>query len=152
MPSLVDDPSFLADLDVLDNGLIGTATVSRVVPSVAAAPIVLQPGSHRPLLDLFPLTPRVARIPPPSERATIAAPHPGRTLRVAAPAVDREPDRRAHAAADLDVDSSDGRDWLRFVGAGVLFALLATVGASAAALVFHDRVQTIVARWHSSQP
>ena len=174
MPSLVDDPSFLADLDALDNGLIGTATVSRVVPSVAAAPIVLQPGSRRPLLDLFPLNPRVARMPAPFEGATVAASEPVRTLRFAAPvdreaapqprydesafgseepAFRREQDVRSRPAPKLeDIDTANGSDWLRFVGAGVLFVLLASVGASAAALVFHERVQAIVARWHSPQP
>jgi len=51
--------------------------------SAADAPIVLQPGSRRPLLDLFPPEASADRLSPPLLRGTTPAPQLARPLRVA---------------------------------------------------------------------
>ena len=105
-PSLVDDPEFLADLEELDRGLAAPRKGKRVSHAAIAvsraasaplasisergpaeAPIVLQPGSKRPLLDLFPPEPASAmpRVPAPLGRGTTSAPRLARPMRVAAP-------------------------------------------------------------------
>ena len=108
-PSLVDDATFLADLEALDDGLIHTTIRSssaisrtlerptltqtpaapRFVSNAGDVPIVLQPGSRRPLLDLFPAVPTPARLTPLARGAT-PAPHVGRPLRVPAPSSDSD--------------------------------------------------------------
>jgi len=105
-PSLVDDPEFLADLEELDRGLNAPRKPTRVSHAATAvshaasapvaspvecgpadAPIVLQPGSKRPLLDLFPSEPTSAmqHVPAPLGRGTTSAPRLPRPMRVAAP-------------------------------------------------------------------
>lgn len=103
--SIADDPDFLADLDELDRGLgpardrqtrvrkpaatLEPATRSPTAsPFLAASeiPIIAQPGSRRPLLDLFPPVPTG---PPDLARGLAAAPNmPGspRRLSLAPPA------------------------------------------------------------------
>jgi general secretion pathway protein A len=112
-PSLADDPEFLADLDELDRGLTESraprkspaaraaapAGRPRAAPSPPASqsgvsfergapsepPIVLQPGTRRPLLDLFPAPPSTAgRLPEPLARGTAAAPKLARPPRATA--------------------------------------------------------------------
>lgn len=64
-----EDPAFQAGLDELDRGLVD-------------GPIVLQPGTRRPLLDLFPPVPTVReRHPARLARDPAATPHPPSPLR-----------------------------------------------------------------------
>lgn len=111
-PSLADDPAFVAGLDALDRGLLNDSLPSDpppappppspprlsrshpVVPAirsnVADLPIVIQPDSGRPLLDLFPLSltsPAVEHGPSPS-RAPVPTPRAAPPLTPA-----RSPDR-----------------------------------------------------------
>lgn len=86
-PSLADDPAFQAGLDDLDRGLadstvppparplrrVATTPPSMRVPSALDVPIVLQPGTRRPLLDLFP-TNLTAAPPPPAQRRRVIEP------------------------------------------------------------------------------
>ena len=100
---LADDPRFMESLDDLDRGVTNepsTPFTQHQAPSASAsdslivtpfptrsaydAPIVIPPGSRRPLLDLFPPAPttspprpdRVPRAHPAADRAPTPAPRP----------------------------------------------------------------------------
>jgi general secretion pathway protein A len=112
--SLVDDPKFAAQLDDLDRGLVdqnvksparrrqraptdvaaaprGQIAQFASRPRVADTPIVTDPGSRRPLLDLFPPVPQVSEPPPVPARRAAPAPKLARSSIRRAPAAKPRP-------------------------------------------------------------